>query len=479
MNAVLVMTFLIPFAGGAMAFLPNASWQRFIALVATAATAAAVGLLAAQVLASGAQTYPVGGWMAPLGIHLRCDGLSLLMLLLTAVIGVGTSLFSLAYFAGETKGAISTGIFWPLWLFLWGGMNCLFLSGDLFNLYLLLELTLLASVAMASLGGSNAAMVSALRYLLAATAAAMFYLLGVALLYSEFSTLDILGLKAAMSTGYLPLLALGLMVGGLALKCALFPLHFWLPAAHSTAPAPVSALLSAVVVKCGFYVIMRIWLDIFPTTAPDAAGQLMAVLGAAAVVWGSWQALRQDRLKMLIAYSTVAQIGYLFLLFPLIGDAEQEVRSATTYQIISHGLAKAGMFLAAGTLVRTARSDLLTDTRGAFRKAPFAVVAIMISGAALAGLAPGGGAKGNLIGIAMDAGQWWWVVVIAVGILLTVAYTIRAVRHSFQSMPEPEKKLGTGVRWLEGPALALAILSIVASLYSKNWLALLEIGFPP
>ena len=479
MNTILVMTFLIPFAGGALAFLLSAYWQRSIGLVTTAGTAVAVGMLTAQVLESGSQTYHVGGWIPPLGIQLRCDGLSLLMLLLTAVIGVGTSLFSMSYFANVTKGALSTGIFWPLWLFLWGGMNCLFLSGDIFNLYLLLEFTLLASVAMASLGGSKAAMVSALRYLLSATAAALFYLLGVSLLYAEFSTLDILGLKAAAPAGYLPLLAMGLMVGGLALKCALFPLHFWLPAAHSTAPAPVSALLSGVVVKCGFYVIMRIWFDIFPATAPEAAGQLMAVLGAVAIVWGSWQALRQDRLKMLIAYSTVAQIGYLFLLFPLIGDAEHEVRSATTYQIISHGLAKAGMFLAAGTLVKYAHSDLLAHTRGAFRKAPFAVLAMVVSGAALAGIAPGGGAKGNIIGIAMDAGQWWWAVITATGMLLTVAYTILAVRHCFQPTPEQEKKTGTGVRLLEAPALTLAILSILASLYSKNWLILLEIRFLP
>ena len=112
--------------------------------------------------------------------------------------------------------------------------------------------------------------------------------------------------------------ALALMTVGLLLKTALFPLHFWLPPAHANAPAPVSAVLSALVVKASFYLIVRLWFDVFPAVLAPAAGHLMGILGMVAILWGSIQSLHQERLKLLVAYSTVAQLGYLFLMFPLL-----------------------------------------------------------------------------------------------------------------------------------------------------------------
>jgi multicomponent Na+:H+ antiporter subunit D len=477
MSQAMVLIFLMPMIGGAVTFLPRPKWQRLLGILTALATCVSVAALAKRVLAEGPQMYWVGGWLAPLGINLRCDGFSLLMLLLTAIIGLVTSIYSLAYFTGAKERAERSGIFWPLWLFLWGGMNCLFVSGDIFNLYLLLEFTLLASVGLASLAGSNAALVSALRYLLAATTAALFYLLGVTFLYSEYSTLDLHGLTAAAPSGFLPLLALGLMMGGLALKSALFPLHFWLPPAHSTAPAPVSAVLSALVVKAGFYVMVRLWFGVFPDAAPQLAGQLLSLLGAVAVLWGSWMALRQKRLKMLVAYSTVAQVGYLFLLFPMVTSTDHEILPATVYQVISHALAKAAMFLGAGALLQSVHSDLLTRTRGAFRGTPVAVLTIMLSGASLAGIAPGGGAKGKLIGIALDAGHWGWALVIGVGMLLAVGYTFIAVKHCFRKPIQPGQPAAWNVRLLEWLALLLASAGIAVSFLSTQILRLMEIQF--
>jgi multicomponent Na+:H+ antiporter subunit D len=475
MNHVIAWCFLVPMAGGAVAFFLGRSGRRMVGLVTTILTAGTVAGLTMLVDSEGPQAYPVGGWVAPLGITLRCDGMSLLMLILTAVLGTFTSVYSLAYFVGTDHDAERCGLFWPLWLFLWGGMNCLFLSGDLFNLYLLLEFTLLAAVGLASLSGSRRALAASLRYLLAATAAALFYLLGVTFLYSEYSTLDLHGLTAAAPSGFLPLLALGLMLGGLALKCALFPLHFWLPPAHATAPAPVSAVLSALVVKAGFYVIARLWFEVYAEVAPSWMGQLLALLGAAAVLWGSWAALQQERLKMLIAYSTVAQIGYLFLLFPSHTSADQEVLPALFYQVSSHGLAKAAMFLAAGALAQPLHSDLLTSTRGGFRRTPFAVLAILLSGATLAGLAPGGGAKGKMIGLALDEGQWWWAIVVGAGMVLAAAYTWIAVRPSFQKREGSGQAATGSKRILELLALLLACVAWGLSLVPDKLIHLVEI----
>jgi multicomponent Na+:H+ antiporter subunit D len=471
----IILIFLLPFAGSIVTSFSKEKLRRWLGVATAVPTATAVVFLTLYVTEHGAQRYLVGGWLAPLGINLYADGLSLLMLLLTATIGIAVSCYSVPYFS-EANEPQSTRLFWPLWLFLWGGLNCLFVSGDLFNLYLLLETTLVAAVALAALGAMRAARAAALLYLLSATTAGVFYLFGVALLYSETRTLDLRLLHELSPSGPIPLLALGLMSGSLALKSALFPLHFWLPGAHSAAPAPVSAVLSGLVVKAGVYLILRLWLQAFSATPLPLASEALAGLGALGVLWGSWQAVRQVRLKLLVAYSTVAQIGYLFLLFPLLGSLREAVLSATTYQIISHGLAKTGMFLAAGALHKSARSDLIERTRGSARNAPLAVLAIIGSGAVLAGALPGGGAKGKILAITWAEGQWWWSAVVVAGMMLTAVYTFVAVNKSF--LPAADHVQQTTARGLEITALLVAAAAIALSFGSSPVLSLLAITSP-
>src|SRR5258708_26526649 len=141
------------------------------------------------------------------------------------------------------------------------------------------------------------------------------------------------------------------MTAGLLAKAALFPLHLWLPPAHANAPAAASAVLSALVVKASFFLIVRLWFDVMPALATAAVTTVLATLGAAAILFGSVLALRQARLKLLVAYSTVAQIGYLFLMFPLaIGGHpwSADAWNGGIMQMLSHAFAKAAMFLAAG-----------------------------------------------------------------------------------------------------------------------------------
>jgi multicomponent Na+:H+ antiporter subunit D len=177
---------------------------------------------------------------------------------------------------------------------LWAALNGLFLAGDLFNLYVMLELLGLAAAALGALTGSRDAVSANLRYLLVGLLGSMTYLLGVALLYTAYGTghgpaerMPCVAPNAPSTAA-----ALVLMTAGLALKAALFPLHFWLPPAHANAPAPVSAALSALVVKAAFYLILRLWLDLFAPVATDRRGMLLGLLGAGAVLWGSWRALR-------------------------------------------------------------------------------------------------------------------------------------------------------------------------------------------
>ena len=246
--------------------------------------------------------------------------------------------------------------FWILLLAIWAALNAVFLAADLFTLYVALELLTFAAVPLVCLDGRAETLQAALRYLLFALLGSVLYLAGTALLYGSYGTLDIVLLSQRVQAEPAVLVAAALMTVGLLAKTALFPLHLWLPPAHAGAPAAASAVLSALVVKGSFFIVVRLWFDVMPALPGLAAAQLLAALGAAAIVFGSVVALRQQRLKLLIAYSTFAQIGYLFLMFPLAfsaASAQLESGGALAgglLQTISHATAKAAMFLAAGLI---------------------------------------------------------------------------------------------------------------------------------
>lgn len=464
-----VIIVLLPLSGALACFL----WPRrsvplglFVALAVVTCVAGLARLVAEQ----GAQRYAVGGWGAPLGIDLYADGLSLLMLMVTAALGLGISVYSTGYF--ERK---RSAVFWPLWLFLWAALNALFLSADIFNLYVTLELLGLAAVALVALAGGAEALISAMRYLLVSLLGSLFYLLGVALLYHSYGSVDIAILAERVEPSPAVWAAMGLMSAGLLLKTALFPLHFWLPPAHASAPAPVSALLSALVVKASFYILLRLWLEVFPPGSA-ALGQLLGLLGAAAVLWGGLQALRQTRLKMLIAYSTVTQLGYLFLAFPL---ATSIAWKGALYTVVSHALAKAAMFMAAGNILQFGGHDRIADLDRVAQRLPLTLTAFALAGVSSMGLPPSGGfiAKWLLLEAAMRAGQWWWVIILILGGLLAAAYVFKVIGHAFtQAEVTHEARAVPAV--MEWTALALALVAILLGLFAPWPLALMEIGLP-
>jgi len=464
-----VMAILLPLAGALTCFL----WPRRsvpLGLVTALGVVACVVGLGWQVVGQGAQRYAVGGWGAPLGIDLYADGLSLLMLIVTAIVGLGISVYSTGYF--ERKPSI---LFWPLWLFLWAALNALFLSADIFNLYITLELLGLAAVALVALAGGADALTSAMRYLLVSLLGSLFYLLGVALLYHSFGSVDIAILAQRMEPSSAVWTAVGLMSVGLMLKTALFPLHFWLPPAHASAPAPVSALLSALVVKASFYILLRLWLEIFPLTTP-ALGQLLGLLGAAAVLWGGVQALRQTRLKLLIAYSTVAQLGYLFLAFPL---GSSIAWKGALYLLLSHALAKAAMFMAAGNIMRFGGHDRIADLDRVAHRLPLTVTAFALAGVSSMGLPPSGGFIGKwlLLDAALRAGQWWWVIILILGGLLAAAYIFKVIGYAFTQAGVLHETEPVPIS-MEWAALALALAAVLLGLFASWPLALMDIGLP-
>ena len=460
---------ILPLFGAIACFLwPNAS--RSLALVAVFGMLLSVAGLAFQLVASGATRHPIGGWGAPLGIELFADGLSLLMLAITALVGLAISVYSTGYFQARRLAQ-----FWPLWLFLLAALNALFLSADIFNLYVTLELAGLAAVALTALTDDRDALPAAMRYLLANLLGSLAYLFGVVLIYHSFGTLDIATLAQRMESSPAVWSALGLMSAGLALKTALFPLHFWLPPAHASAPAPVSAALSALVVKGSFYVLLRLWLEIFPADS-GSSGVLFGLLGVAAVFWGGLQALRARRLKLLIAYSTVMQVGYLFLAFPL---ALPVAWRGALYLLLSHALAKAAMFLAAGNILLFAGHDRIADLNRIAQRLPLTIAAFALAGVSIMGLPPSGGfvAKWLMIEASLKTGQWWWAVALILGGLLSAAYVFKVVGHAFTQTVVPDASRGVPAV-MEWCALVLALAAIVLGLVAPWSLTWMDIGDP-
>ena len=467
----IVWVILVPLTGALICFVwPRRS--RLTGIISAAVTGGAAVALYLQLLDRGVIRYAVGGWGAPLGIDLYADGLSALMLLMTALVGLGASLYALGYFKRDDDNPAG---FWPLWLLMWTALNGLFLTADIFNLYVTLELLGLSAVALVALAGSKDALTGAMRYLLVSLLGSLCYLLGVALLYHAYGTVDIQLLGGAVIHHPASDVALGLMVAAMALKSALFPLHFWLPPAHASAPAPVSALLSALVVKASFYLLLRLWFDVFPNVTPDL-GLVLGILGAAAIVWGAAQALRQTRLKLLVAYSTVAQLGYLFLPFALLSPFAW---NGGVYFVLSHALAKAAMFMAVGNILKFGGHDRIAELDRVAQRLPITMTAFCLAGVSLMGLPPSGGfiAKWLLLEAALTHNQWIWASVMIVGGLLAAAYVFKVIGYAFTRAATSHD--ARPVPWtMEWAAFSLAAGAIALGLIAPYPMALLAIGEP-
>jgi formate hydrogenlyase subunit 3/multisubunit Na+/H+ antiporter MnhD subunit len=470
---------LLPLAWAGLAFVWGPGRGARLALAGTALQLLLALRLAAELLSLGGRRHAVGGWGAPLGIDLAVDGLSMTMLLLTQVLAFAVFIYARAYFTDRSADGDGHGArnhFWPLAGFLLAAMNALYLSADLFNLYVTLELLGLAAVGLVAAGGNAAQVSAALRYLLVSLLASGAYLLGVALIYGSYGTVALSALPLMSADAPLAVaLAAALMGIALLLKTALFPFHFWLPPAHGGAPAPVSALLSALVVKATFYLFLRLGLGLFALLG-EAIAWLPGLLGSAAIFWGSWQALRAQRLKMLVAYSTVAQLGYLFLIFPLLAPDGLALQ-AGVMQALSHGLAKAAMFMTAGVFLQVTGRDAVADLAGAAGRLPVTLFAFGLAGVTLMGLPPSGGflAKWLLIDAALTQGQWGWAAVVIAGGLLTALYVFRVVRQAFAST-EATPPLAPVPRTLEWTAFALAAASVLLGLRGMEVLHLLDVG---
>jgi formate hydrogenlyase subunit 3/multisubunit Na+/H+ antiporter MnhD subunit len=469
---LLVLAVLAPVIGVLAGLVLGGRHARNIALITIALGGVVALAVADAVLVEGGElVYLLGGWAPPLGVALRADGLSAAMLLAGTVVVAGIAVyagrdFATARGAPESRRSLA---FWLLLLAVWGGLNLVFVTRDLFTGYVALEMLTFAAVPLVCLDGKGETIRAALRYLLFALAGSMLYLLGVFLLYGAYGTVDMVLLAGQARADAATVGAIALLTAGLLAKTALFPLHLWLPPAHSGAPPAASAILSGLVVKGSWFLVVRIWLDVFPEVVTVSSAQLLAAFGASAILAGNVVALRQQRLKLLVAYSTVAQIGYLFVMFPLAagltaaGLDDSPARSAGLLQAISHALAKAAMFMAAGLIYKTVGHDRIAELAGSARAMPLTLITFAVAGIALMGLPPSGAyvAKKLFFEATVDSGQAWLEIVLNAGAFLTAGYTVLVLAHSLRSPAEPLKLAAPAWRSGEMAALALAVASLL------------------
>jgi multicomponent Na+:H+ antiporter subunit D len=487
---LLVMAVLLPFIGVLAGLVIGGRHAQSVALVILLpGLGLAIAVADTLMRSDTTLVYLLGGWVPPLGIALRADGPAAVMLVMTAVVICGIGVYAQADFGtppgvGESRAPL---VFWTLLLAVWGSLNLVFVSGDLFTLYVALELLTFAGVPLVSLDGRGETLRAALRYLLFALLGSMLYLLGAVLLYGAYGTLDIPLLATRVRPEPAAWAAAALMTTGLLAKTALFPLHLWLPPAHAGAPAAASAVLSALVIKGSFFLVVRLWFDVMPGVVTLSSAQLLAAAGAGAILFGSVVALRQERLKLLIAYSTVAQIGYFFLMFPLAFDGgSTELQHGVALaggllQAISHATAKAAMFMAAGLIYTALGHDRIAELRGIAGALPMSLLAFALGGVALMGLPPSGAyaAKKLLFDAAGETGQWWWELVLQTGGFLTASYVLLALAHALRPADGPVKLRAPVPRLQEASALVLGLCSLLLGLTAMGPVSLDTLSVVP
>lgn len=424
--------------------------------------------LTSQVQQSGAVTYMMGSWEAPYGIELHVSSFSALLLLIV------TASSTLALLAGRRSidMDVSQGrqpLFYAAWLLALAGMSGIIVAGDAFNIFVFMEIASLSGYLLIAAGSDRRALPAVFKYLLIGTIGATFYLIGVGLIYMMTGTLNLADMEARIHEvrELKPILvAAGFITVGLALKAAVFPLHVWLPNSYTFAPHIVTAFLAACSTKVSIYVLLRFDFLVFQQNLVAHDTQFATIfipLAILAVLIPSVSAMFEPNLKRLLAYSSIAQVGYIMM-----GAALVSVTGLTAgiIHMFNHALAKGTLFLAVACLGMHFLQLRIEDIRGAARQMPWTMAAFVVAGLSLIGVPGTAGfiSKWYLITAAMQEGGLGVVLVVMVLVssLMAVVYIWRVVEAAYFGVPkEPLKAAG------EAPLVMLGVtwIAVFANLY--------------
>lgn len=402
-------------------------------------------------------------WLdGPLNITLVLDGFSSLMLLTVSLVGLSVTLFSINYM--EHYGA--KGSFYALLLIMIAGMNGLVLSNDLFTMYLFLEAAAIASYGLIAFGLGRDELEAALKYLLLSSVATAFILLSIAILFGLTGSLQLGGIAAGLASfpdSRIISLCLALFIMGFGLKAAIVPFHAWLPDAHSTAPAPISAMLSGVLIKVlGVYALARICLNVFGMT--PALSQVLMILGIVSILVGAFLALGQNDIKRMLAYSSISQIGYIIL---GLGVGTPLGILGALFHILNHAVAKALLFLNAGSIEHATGTRNLDKMGGLAQRMPVTAGTSVIGSLAIAGVPPLNGFWSKLIILlALVQAHFYGAALIAVlaGILTLWYYLIMQRRAFFGQLNETWRNVREAPFWMTFASLLLAATCVLIGL---------------
>jgi len=423
-----------------------------------------VGLLQ-QVAGGNVISYELGGWAPPLGIELRVDLLNAFVLLIVSALAFWVFVYARRSVDAEIDSDKQTGFYAGL-LLVYAGLAGITLTGDAFNAFVFLEISALSSYAVISMGRDRRALTAAFQYLVMGTIGATFILIGVGFLYMMTGTLNMVDLAQrlpAVSETSTVQAGFAFLSVGIALKLAMFPLHLWLPNAYAFAPSVVSVFLAATATKVAVYLLLRVIFSVFGvefTFAQMHLEYLLLPLAIIAVISASLVAVFQTNLKRMLAYSSVAQIGYMLM---GIGIASAMGVTATLLHLFNHALMKGALFMALGAVVLRVGSVQLHQLAGLGHFMPWTLGAFVVGALSLIGipLTAGFVSKWYLVSAALDAGWWWLVVVIAIGSLLAVVYVWRVIEVVWFQPPNAALAGKTEAPWsLLLPTWGLALANI-------------------
>ncbi|MBC8468852.1 MAG: NADH/ubiquinone/plastoquinone (complex I) [Planctomycetes bacterium] len=410
--------------------------------VATAlANMVTISLLVFAVASIGkTEVYEIGKWSIPLGINLVLDGLSSLLLLAINVVAAAAMLFSIKYmeqYTAKTK-------YLSLFLLMVAGMNGVVLSGDIFNLFVFLEIASLASYALVGFGCDHEELEASFKYMVLGSIASVFILFAIALIYGNTGTLNMAYISKAIQNSGLNAgltFALAMFMAGFGLKAALVPFHAWLPDAHPSAPAPISAMLSGVLIKAlGVYSLARIIFNVFGVSV--AVGWVLITLGVLSMVVGVFLAVGQWDFKRLLAYHSISQMGYVILglgIGALILANNGKVEWAAMailggmFHLVNHAVFKSLLFLTSGSVEMSTGTRQLKELGGLAEKLPFTRATCTVASASIAGIPPFNGfwSKMILVIASVQAGFLWLAAVTVIVSLVTLISFLKIQRYVF------------------------------------------------
>jgi len=398
-----------------------------------------------HVMTIGPIYYRLGGWVPPWGIEYVMDALNAYVLVILLFLGLVCVIYSKRNIEHELPQKVVS--FYTIYQLLITGLCGITVTGDIFNMYVFIEITSLSAYALIASRG-KIALKASFTYLVLGSIGACFFLLGIGFLYAITGSLNIRDLSLLLPPFYgnkVVLAAFVFFIVGLSIKMALFPLHTWLPDAHAFAPAEISAMLSGIIIEVATYAFIRVAFSVFTPRFLRLLPvfDILCWLGAAAIIIGSILAITQVNLKRMLAYSSVANMGYIVLALGLSISARTAPwggLNPALMHILNHALMKGCLFLVAGAFIYKADLWYITDFQGLGKKMPYTCAAFVIAAISMIGVPPSVGFASKLYMIlaSIESGKPIFVAVLLISSLLNLVYFWRIIETMYMKRAEGE-----------------------------------------